>query len=82
MIPSLRGGLVSTARPVADEERLRGDGGRHPGPALTSLQDPGGALELFCMPVPKVPRLLIIGAGPDASPLASLAAMLEEVMVA
>jgi len=49
--------------------------GHHSGPTLATLQGPDGELELFCMPIPKVPRLLIIGAGPDASPLAQIAAM-------
>ena len=58
------------------QEAVLDELGRHPGPALTTLQGPAGDLELFCMPVATVPRLLIIGAGPDASPLAGLAAML------
>lgn len=49
--------------------------GRHAQPTLAPLTIAGAELELFCMPVPRVPRLLIIGAGPDASPLARIADM-------
>ncbi len=59
----------------AVEKRVLDELARRPGPGLATLQGSGGELELFCMPVPKVPRLLIIGAGPDASPLARMAGM-------
>lgn len=45
-------------------------------PALVKLDAGGAQFEAFLAPVRPVPRLLLIGAGPDASPLATMAGML------
>jgi xanthine/CO dehydrogenase XdhC/CoxF family maturation factor len=45
-------------------------------PSLVKLDVDGVPIEAFLAPVRPVPRLLLIGAGPDASPLATMAGML------
>lgn len=46
------------------------------GPVLRELSLPGGQAGVFMAPAQPVPRLLVIGAGPDAGPLASMALQL------
>jgi xanthine dehydrogenase accessory factor len=55
------------------QEQVLDELGRHAGPALCTIEASSGELELFSMAVPLVPRLLILGAGPDAAPLARIA---------
>lgn len=56
-----------------DQATIVDELGGHCVPGLFSLALGGGTVELFCMPLPGVPRVLVIGAGPDAVPLADLA---------
>lgn len=58
------------------QQALAGELGRRAGPGVNRLEAGGEGIELFCMPVPRVPRLLVLGAGPDAAPLASMADLL------
>jgi xanthine/CO dehydrogenase XdhC/CoxF family maturation factor len=45
--------------------------------SMSSLEGPGGKWKLLLLPIELPPRLLLLGAGPDALPLADLAARLH-----